>query len=313
MPKKSLKSKKATLLIPPQSIIFILLALLVFIAALQTVAQNLNNNFDMPYGTQVLGDSEDAQESAEKQQEQNKEMEQKQIESEQKNQEQAQEQAKQQAEMVREQSKEVEIQSSDGTKIKVKKEDNGQVKAEVEQGTLHFKYESSASGVTKKVETEDGDEVMISSRQLKEVEKDVESELEKEGLQVSTEDGRLKFTKSGISFTSEYPLSVGNVSRLLAVQTPEGEKEVKKLPDEILSTLQSQGEIATLSGTPGENISLKVKNGQPVYEINGQKVYRLLNLFDVAQTLKLTVSAETGEVVSTDKSFFTNLISLLSF
>lgn len=286
--------------------IFIVLAIVFMIGVGKTAAQNSQMRFDEPY-VKVLGDSDEVEQEEQKTEEKGQEDSNKQAEVQKEAEKKAQEQ-------IRETAKEIEVQTKDGAKIKVKKEDNNKVKVELEKGGLHYKYESGGDGVTKKVERADGETVEISEKQLERLEERVERQLEKEDLEIATEAGETKFTKDGVSATTAYPLSVAGPERSLAISTPEGEKEIKLTPDEILALLKVGGQTASDSGVMvNQEMALKVLDGQPVYELDGQKVYNFLRLFTVTQPVKLVVSADTGSLVTTQQSFLANLISLLSF
>lgn len=299
-------SKKSKAEFSVNRYIFIVLAIVFMIGAGKTAAQNSRMRFDEPY-IKVLGDSDEVKQEEQKTEEKKQEDSNKQAEVQKEAEKKAQEQ-------TRERSKEIEIQTKDGAKIKVKREDNNKVKMELEKGDLHYKYESGTDGVTKKVERADDETVEISKNQLDKLETHVDQELEKEGLEIATEAGETKISKGGASATTAYPLSVAGPERSLAISTPEGEKEIKLTPDKVLALLKIDGQTASDSGVMvSQEMALKVLNGQPVYELDGQKVYNFLRLFNVTQPVKLVVSADNGSLVTTKQSFLANLISLLSF
>ena len=333
----SKKSKKALEKQNLGKYIFIIFSLFLFVGAGKTVVQVASFNFDKPY-SQVLGDSEDAQkqedqhQSEVQNQEQEKPEPQKQEENKQSSgntnqsesikqaQEQQKEQqkkqieaVKKQQEIIREKQKEMEIETKDGAKIKVKREDNNQIKVELEKGNLHFKYESTPSGVVKKVENETGDMVGVSKKQLDLVEKKIETELEDNGISVSTKEGETSISRGGFTATTVYPLSVGG-QNTLAITTPAGEQQIKLTPDQIVNELKGILDVASPSANLSNNsIEIKVKDGQPVYEVNGKKSFKFLRIFDIPQSQKLIVSADTGDIIATEQSLLTNLISILSF
>lgn len=290
---------------------FVLLAVFMTLGAGRTMVQATNFNFDKPF-TKVLGDSDEAEKVENKVE--NVETKTNTVGgSNEKAAEQRSEAAKKALEVVRERQKEVEVKTKDGATIRVKREDNGQIRTELEKGNLHLKYESSPSGVVKKVESKKGETVDVSKNQLDRVENQVKKELEKNDLEISTDKNEAKVKKAGFEASTVYPLSVGDTAKPLAVSTPEGEKEVKLTPDQVVKQLRVNGQMASPAGTlANEAVELKVQDGKPVYEVSGNRTRRLLGLFAVSQPIQFVVSADTGEVVGTKQSFLANLVSLLS-
>ena len=238
------------------------------------------------------------------------------------NQEKAQEQAKENTKAGQNtniQRNETELETKNGLKIKTKVEDNGVTKAEVEQGKLHIKYTFVNGQVVKTVADDTGKKIEVTDNEKTQVEDHTKNELEKEGIEIASDEGKPSFFKNKVGARTEFPLSIDSTSKKLTVTTTSGTKEVTVLPDEaikrliaggILNSVESQ---ATSSGQAGQTlVDLKVKDGEPVYEVKGDKTYNFLGLFPVSQSVDTVVSARTGDVLSTKKSFFTNLISMLS-
>ncbi len=81
----------------------------------------------------------------------------------------------------------------------------------------------------------------------------------------------------------------------LAIKTSSGNKEIKILPEEA----SSKAEIATV-----EKIELREENAKPLYIINGKKQAKVLGVFPATLKIESKVDAETGEVVSTSKPWW---------
>jgi len=219
---------------------------------------------------------------------------------------------------------ETEIETADGQKIKTKIEDDGTTKIEIEHRTLKIKYEFKNGQLVTKVEDEDGDELELDDDELQEIEDEVENELEEEGIKIASSGaGRLRFAKNNITAFTNFPLSIDVATNSLIVTTPSGQKTVTVLPDKAVANLLATGIITRLDSTNSEVdpttpevlhgvIEFKVEGDRPVYEIKGIKEYRLFAVVPISVPLSATVSSETGEVIDTEKSFFTTLISLLS-
>lgn len=83
---------------------------------------------------------------------------------------------------------------------------------------------------------------------------------------------------------------------------------IDRIGGQELASLVRQGGVETLD----QVIRLSEQNGVPVYEIAGVKEHRLLGFFPVTTGVIVTVSAETGEVVDTDQSFFDTIVDIFS-
>lgn len=304
----------------------------------QTLVQGASLQFDSPKllsQTSVLGDGDESEQ--EKQQE----------EADKKVQEQQKEEVKKVEEQQREvakpsnsgsgksgistktqnegNKKETEIETIAGQKIKTKIEDNGTTKVEIEHGELKIKYVLENGQVVKTVENDDGDEVELDDDELEEVENEIENELEDEGIEISTRSGKPTVIKNQVAASTEFPLSIDVGTNQLVLTTLEGQKVIAVLPDEAVQNLLATGIISSVNfiqasdipipstlGPVESTLQLRVRNGEPVYEIEGTKIFRLFAVIPVSQPVKAIVSAETGGLVTKQQSFLTNVIDLLS-
>lgn len=221
--------------------------------------------------------------------------------------------------------RETEIETADGQKIKTKVEDDGTTKIEIEHNKLKIKYEVRNGQVIRAAEDEDGEEVELDDDELDELEDEMEEELEDDGIKIATGSaGQLTFAKNNIAATTNFPLTIDVRTNQLIVTTPAGQKVVAVLPDQAVRNLLATGVINEIDSTGGGTavpnelgsvssvVEFKIRNDEPVYEVNGQKTYRLFAVFPVSRPITAVVSAETGDVVGTEKSFLTNIIDLLS-
>jgi hypothetical protein len=280
---------------------FVLVTLAIFmtLGAGRTMAQSSSFNFDTPY-TRVLGNNVETKDSPlggtnERAVVQRSEV------------------TKKVLEMAREKQREAEIKTKDGSTVRIMKEDNAQARMELEKGNLRLKYESSPSGVIKRVETKSGEPIEVSKNQLDRVEIMVKKELENNELEVSTNEDKTRFMKNGFEASTKYPISVGEAGRPLSISTPQGDREIKLSPDQIVKQLRINNQMASpAAGIVKEDVELKVLDGNPVYEVSGNRTRRFLGLFELSQPIQFVVSADTGEVMGTKQSFFANMISFLS-
>ncbi len=85
----------------------------------------------------------------------------------------------------------------------------------------------------------------------------------------------------------------------LSLKTSAGNKEIKILPEEASSKAT---EITTL-----EEIKLEEEDTKPVYSVKGTKDVRILSMIPASMEIETKVSAETGDVISTNKPWWSFL------
>lgn len=221
---------------------------------------------------------------------------------------------------------ESETETKDGQKIKTKIEDNGTTKIEVERKNVKIKYEMRNGQMTTKAEDEKGDEVEMEDEELEKLEDEIENDSDEDSIKIATDGaGQLTFTKNRFAASTKFPLSVDVDTNELVVTTPKGEKTVAVLPEQVIQNLYAKNIVNRLEETEEENetsdedgslvdrhITLTEKDGSPVYELTGISDKKFLGVFSVKVEKEIIVSAETGNVLSTDISFGDRILDLLS-
>lgn len=219
---------------------------------------------------------------------------------------------------------ETEIKFTTGEKIKTEIRDGRSI-TKIEREGLEVKLIREGDKFVIKTETDDGSEVELEE----ENEFRIEERLGKNEIKVATGSGEgneLVFSRNGIGAATNFPLSVDLATNNLIITTPAGTKTVTVLPDQAVQNLLIANVIDRLSGpvvaaalnqgtlTGLEGIvTLGEQNGLPVYEIAGLSDQKLLGFIPVVIATTAQVSAETGEIVATQKSALNTLIDLISF
>lgn len=171
-------------------------------------------------------------------------------------------------------------------------------KREVKNETKSLKPRVETIRVEKQLEIEEED-TDDSDLDQNELEDEIETEFEQES-EVASSDGTVNRFKLKVKTRT--------VAGKTVVETASGEVEVEKSPDDAINSLVESGLI-------DEPISFeaKVNNREKVeFEIQGTDSKRFLGIFNVVIPKTLTVSSETGEVVSTNQNVWSRIISLLS-
>ena len=225
-----------------------------------------------------------------------------------------------------EDTQETELETTDGQKIKTKIEDDGTTKIEIEHGELKIKYVFENGQIVKKVEDDEGNEVDLDEDELSEVENEIENELGDDDLEISTKSGKPAIVQNNTTAETDFPLSVDVGTNQLIITTPNGERTVTVLPQQAIQNLLATGIVSRIpAGTPANEpvipggsvtaqsvIRLKVRNSKPVYEIEGEKTFKLFAFIPVTRPVTAVISAETGDLVTKQQTLLTNVIDLLS-
>ncbi len=161
---------------------------------------------------------------------------------------------------------EVELRTQDG-KFKLKQEIKDQGGRLIKKQEIEIKEDESLH-----VEQEDGETVRINT----------------------TQDGRMELVKNRLKTKSEFELKVGEKNEI-SVTLPNGKTKEVALPDKALERLVANGVIAQNEGEESNYTLIAGKNGDPIYQVEGQVEKKLLGLFKLKFAQKLEVAASTSE------------------
>ncbi|MEK7166073.1 MAG: hypothetical protein AAB874_04690 [Patescibacteria group bacterium] len=216
-----------------------------------------------------------------------------------------------------------EVKLSESERIRVRTED-GRTRVDITSGGIKTRLENRDDRVIVKVEQEDGTETELEDSEgtfLK-----IEERLNDDGIKVSTGSGeRFILTRGNTGAVTQFPLSVDLATNTLFLNTPSGQQSVRVLPDRAIQNLIAANVVSRIRDSLlaesiktgnlaalAEIIVLGEQNGIPVYEINGISDQKLLGFIPVEIEKKVTVSAETGEVVKVNQSSLNSLVDFIS-
>lgn len=215
-----------------------------------------------------------------------------------------------------------EIRLSEGERIRTRTKD-GQTRIDITSGGIKTRFEIKNGRVIIKAEQEDGTEVELADDTLLKI----DDRLAADDIKVATAGAeRFLVQKGAAGAVTDFPISVDLATNTVFVTTPTGQKTITVLPEQAIQNLIAANIVNRLGGRTIANeaknnnltsvsqlITLGEKNDIPVYEINGVSDQKLLGFIPVEVKKDLTVSAETGNVLSTNVSFGSRLLDLLSF
>ena len=216
------------------------------------------------------------------------------------------------------QKQKTEIRFGEGEKIKTEVKE-GRTRIDVYSGGVKVRYEIRDGRVIIKAETEEGQGVP--EQELFKI----EDRLNKTGIKVATEGGKLVVARGEIGALSNFPLQIDLNTNQLIASTSAGPRTLTILPDQAVQNMLAanvisrldpaflqqaarSGGLTSVSGV----IALGERNGVPVYEIAGLRDQRLLGFIPVTTSIRVVVSAETGQTVTQEQSLLANIIDALS-
>lgn len=200
---------------------------------------------------------------------------------------------------------------------------NGETRVDITSGGVKVRLEQRDDRMIIKAEREDGtQEELVDDTIFK-----IDERLGEDRIKIATAGGDQFVIQRGTAgAVTEFPLSVDLATNTLLVNTPAGQKAVTILPDQAVQNMLAANVVSRIgAGSVVEQIRtgalssianlirLGERSGIPVYEINGVSDQRLLGFIPVSIPKTVTVSAETGAVVSTQVPPILQLLDLLSF
>lgn len=215
-----------------------------------------------------------------------------------------------------------EIIFGEGEKIKIRTKD-GETRTDVYSGGVKVRFEQKDGRMIIKAENESDQEILLGEQELFKI----EERLDKNIVKVATGSANsMVFARGNFAAKTHFPLSVDLATNALTVTTPAGSKTVTILPDAAVNNMLAANVIdrlgaaaiteaaktGTLTGVSGV-VDLAVRNNLPVYEILGLSDQKFLGFIPVSIPLKVVVSADTGELVATEKTPLNTLLDLISF
>lgn len=199
--------------------------------------------------------------------------------------------------------------------FKVKTEE-GKMETEIKRETnvqnFQLKLRSENGTIKLEAESEDGEETELGEDDEIEIEPDEDDD--KIRVAAGSGDGEMVFSRNRVRARTNFPLAVDLNTNELIVTTPNGVKRVTILPDQAINNLLSNDVIDRVKPETEEELELvETEDGTPAYEVAGESDQEFLGFLPVKIKAKFKVSAETGEVLSSEKPLVTRLLDLLSF
>lgn len=130
--------------------------------------------------------------------------------------------------------------------------------------------------------------------------------------ELETEDGGFKLTSKGVGALTNFPIFMDPATHQLFVRTGNGLKAIRVLPDQAAavatqSGIQNQvGKIQLIEASSSGTL-----NGTVVFNVEGRRNGTLLGFIPINVPVNTEISADSGQVVSTQEPFWLQLLSPL--
>ncbi len=215
-----------------------------------------------------------------------------------------------------------EVRLSESERIRVRTKD-GRTRIDITANGVKVRLEQRDDRIIIKAEQEDGTEEELEDNTILKI----DDRLAKDGIKIATAGGeRFLLARGNAGAVTSFPLSIDLATNTLIVITPAGEKTVAILPDQAIQNLLAANVVSQIGGQAvvdlaqtGELasltdlITLGERNGIAIYEIAGISQQRLLGFIPVSIPKEVTVSAETGVVISQSTPFLNQVLDVISF
>lgn len=166
-----------------------------------------------------------------------------------------------------------------------------------------------------KAKSEDGTEVEIDKDSLEKINTAIQLET---GAQIQQNEDSVTLKRGLIEAQSKFPISFNVANKTFSVQTSNGTKEIAVLPDQAVEKLLQNKIISKLAGESqngqtSTGVQLTEFNNEPVFEVKGSSDQKMFGFFPVSVAKTSVVSAQTGELVTTNQNIFSRFVDAISF
>lgn len=139
---------------------------------------------------------------------------------------------------------------------------------------------------------------------------EIEERPEKQKLTIAVSADKFSIKQEDIVAETDFNININLESAKLSLETPSGFKFLSILPKEAAETILRTKLINRLN--KGTSFLLtETQEGDLSYKITGEKVINFFNIFDYAISVKTTISASTGEILSIDEPSWLKVFSFL--
>lgn len=138
---------------------------------------------------------------------------------------------------------------------------------------------------------------------------EIEERSEIERLTISVSDNKFTIEQKGVVAETDYEINIDPKSAGLTLTTPSGFRYLSILPRQAVETILRSKVINKISGS--SKILLAEYSGELIYEVAGERVINLFNIFDYSVPVSARVSASTGEILTVEQPTWLRIFGFL--
>lgn len=220
----------------------------------------------------------------------------------------------------------VRVRSREETGTRTQVVRNGRkVRVETEDGMTKVRIENEDEEVEEEVELEEDEEFELETDEVK--------------IKIKSRNGNFVLREGEVEALTKFPLSIDLATNELIVTTPAGTRRVAVLPQQAIDNMIRVGHVTVIFPAPSpepsafpsasaspevspsaspeavalSSVEIVEDGGQIVYRIRGARSERFLGVLTINIPRTLEVSAETGDLLSSQQSLIDRFLDLLSF
>ncbi|OGM26697.1 hypothetical protein A2962_05355 [Candidatus Woesebacteria bacterium RIFCSPLOWO2_01_FULL_39_61] len=127
-------------------------------------------------------------------------------------------------------------------------------------------------------------------------------------MTIGVYENSFSLVQKGIKALTEFPLSVNPKTAKIVLETPTGEKYLSILPYEAAEmTLRTKW----LNKIIGSQVKIIEENRELQYQVFGERVFNLLNIYEYSVPVEVRLSTSTGEVLSVKAPIWYKVVGFL--
>lgn len=193
-------------------------------------------------------------------------------------------------------------------------QENGKTEVQGQQGDKAFHVQTQDNGSVQMEGHMNVREMQLDSQRSLDLANET---LRKDHVEIGSDSAAGMTIKQGsMAAHTNFPLSINPQTGALTVTTPAGQKTVTVLPDQAVQNLIRHNVIDRVqsgSGSSSGALNLTLFDNKPAFEVQGVEDKKFLGLIPVAIDKTSFVSAESGQVLKTEQSFLSAILSAFSF
>ncbi len=183
--------------------------------------------------------------------------------------------------------------------------------SDVLSGDVDIFYKLLGEKVLLGAENAEGKQLNIKDEDLRSAEITLNKVLDKNGLRLNlTSDNNFALVEDSVIALTTMPVHVNIDSHKIYLETAEGKKELRILPEVAVKQAVELKSFEKLSKDSAPSI---VDLGEELaYKVEGDKTYKVFGYFNVSAKQNVYITAETGEVIEGDQPLVTKIVRLIS-